>query len=98
MNGLGWSDDINKAILTLPQKDNINFYIPVSEKIRKMCWNQGDWRFYWYYRKGNKKLIILVDKERLWMLQLAQRLNCQILKRAVLTLRWNLIDGIIGRL
>ena len=25
------------------------------ERIRKMCWNQGDWRFYRYYRKWQKK-------------------------------------------
>lgn len=27
------------------------FYCPVSENIRRMCWNQGDWRFYYYYDK-----------------------------------------------
>ena len=25
-----------------------------SERIRKMCWNQGDWRFYYYYRQWQK--------------------------------------------
>ena len=27
------------------------YYNPVSKEIRKMCWNQGDWRFYKYYRE-----------------------------------------------
>jgi glycosyltransferase involved in cell wall biosynthesis len=26
------------------------YYNPVSADIRKMCWNQGDWRFYKHYR------------------------------------------------
>lgn len=51
-----WKDDIEDALATLPQKDNIQFYyLPVSDKIRRMCWNQGDWRFYWYYRKWQKR-------------------------------------------
>ena len=24
-----------------------------------MCWNQGDWRFYWYYRKWQKKTLTI---------------------------------------
>ena len=30
-------------------------YNPVPEKVRKMCDNQGDWRFYYHYRKWQKK-------------------------------------------
>lgn len=26
-----------------------------SQRIRKMCWNQGDWRFYKYYKEWQKK-------------------------------------------
>lgn len=34
----------------------IHFYWnPVTPKIRKMCWNQGDWRFYKYYKKWQEK-------------------------------------------
>ena len=33
------------------------YYNPVSDKIRKMCWNQGDWRFYYYYDKWQKKTL-----------------------------------------
>lgn len=47
-----WREEIEKALLLLPQKDRIHFfYLPVNDEIRKMCWNQGDWRFYYYYRK-----------------------------------------------
>jgi len=36
--------------------ERIHFYWnPVSDKVRKMCWNQGDWRFYFYYQNWQKK-------------------------------------------
>lgn len=51
-----WKEEILAAVEKLPQKENIHFFFnPVPEKIRKMCWNQGDWRFYWYYRKWQKQ-------------------------------------------
>lgn len=47
-----WKEDIEKAVEELPQKENIHFYYnPLSTNIREMCWNQGDWRFYKYYRQ-----------------------------------------------
>jgi glycosyltransferase involved in cell wall biosynthesis len=47
---------IEKALLTLPQRNNMHFYYnPVSEKVRTMCWNQGDWRFYKHYKKWQYK-------------------------------------------
>lgn len=53
-----WKSEINEAISSLPQKDNIKFfYNPVSENIRKMCWNQGDWRFYIYYSKWQRETL-----------------------------------------
>lgn len=53
-----WQKEIEEAVKQLPQKDNIIFYYnPVSEKVRKMCWNQGDWRFYYYYRQWQKKTL-----------------------------------------
>lgn len=49
-------DKIEAALPTLPQGTNMRFYYnPVSEEIRKMCWNQGDWRFYKHYRKWQWK-------------------------------------------
>lgn len=53
-----WKTDIENAIASLPYKDNLEFhYLPVTENIRKMCWNQGDWRFYWYYEKWQKRAL-----------------------------------------
>lgn len=58
-----WRKEIEEALATLPSKERIHFYYnPVSEKIRRMCWNQGDWRFYWYYRKWQKKTLVLAKK------------------------------------
>lgn len=31
------------------------YYNPVNDKVRKMCWNQGDWRFYKYYKGWQQK-------------------------------------------
>lgn len=45
-------EKIEVVVPTLPQGKNMHFYYnPVSEEVRRMCWNQGDWRFYKYYRK-----------------------------------------------
>lgn len=45
-------DKIESIVPTLPQGVNMHFYYnPVPEKVRQMCWNQGDWRFYRYYKK-----------------------------------------------
>lgn len=58
-----WKDEIETALLELPQASNISFhYLPVSDKVRKMCWNQGDWRFYWYYRKWQKRALDLAKQ------------------------------------
>lgn len=55
-----WRKEIEEAVAHLPQKENLHFfYLPVSERIRKMCWNQGDWRFYYYYRIWQKKALSL---------------------------------------
>lgn len=51
-----WKDEIEAAISKLPHKDNLHmYYNPVIPEIRCMCWNQGDWRFYKYYRQWQKK-------------------------------------------
>ena len=53
-------DKIEEVVPTLEQGKNMHFfYNPVSEKIRKMCWNQGDWRFYKYYREWQWKTYLL---------------------------------------
>ena len=44
--------------LTKKQAERLHFYYnPVSDKVRQICWNQGDWRFYWYYRKWQQSTL-----------------------------------------
>lgn len=53
-----WREEIECALVDLPQRDNLHFfYNPVSNKIRQMCWDQGDWRFYYYYAQWQKKTL-----------------------------------------
>lgn len=60
-------DRIEAVVPTLPQGKNMHFYYnPVGgdniercEKIRRMCWNQGDWRFYKYYREWQWKTYLM---------------------------------------
>lgn len=49
-----------EVLPTLPQGKNMHFYYnPVSDEIRKMCWNQGDWRFYKYYKEWQWKTYLM---------------------------------------
>lgn len=51
---------IEEVLPTLPQGKNIHFYYnPVSDEIQKMCWNQGDWRFYKYYKEWQWKTYLM---------------------------------------
>lgn len=53
-------DKIEAILPTLPQGKNMHFYYnPVSDEIRKMCWNQGDWRFYKYYKEWQWKTYLI---------------------------------------
>lgn len=55
-----FKEQIEAILPTLPQGENMHFYYnPVSERIRKMCWNQGDWRFYKYYREWQWKTYLI---------------------------------------
>lgn len=54
-----WHNEIEETLSTLPQHKNLTFhYLPVSEKVRRMCWNQGDWRFYWYYERWQRRVLV----------------------------------------
>ena len=56
-------DRIEAVVPTLPQGRNMHFYYnPVSEDIRRMCWNQGDWRFYKYYREWQWKTYLMAKE------------------------------------
>lgn len=51
-------DKIEAVVPTLPQGKNMHFYYnPVTPEVRTMCWNQGDWRFYWHYRQWQKRTL-----------------------------------------
>lgn len=53
-------EKIEAVVPTLKQGGNMHFYYnPVSDDIRKMCWNQGDWRFYKYYRQWQWKTYLM---------------------------------------
>ena len=56
-------DRIEAVVPELPQRKNMHFYYnPVSGRIRKMCWNQGDWRFYLHYRIWQKKTLAIARR------------------------------------
>ena len=56
-------DEIERTLPSLPQAGNMHFYyLPVSDKVRKMCWNQGDWRFYIHYRRWQKRALALATE------------------------------------
>lgn len=56
-------DKIDAIVPTLPYGKNMHFYFnPVSPEVRRMCWNQGDWRFYWHYRKWQKRTLEIAKK------------------------------------
>ena len=58
-----WKDEIEEAVKVHPNGRNMHFYYnPVPEKVRKMCWNQGDWRFYYFYRQWQKKTLKIAKK------------------------------------
>ena len=53
-----WRSEIEDALKEHPLRENITFfYNPVLQKVRDMCWNQGDWRFYYYYHKWQKSTL-----------------------------------------
>lgn len=58
-----FKEQIEEALKELPQAKNIKFYYnPVTPRIREMCWNQGDWRFYYYYNKWQKSTLNIAKR------------------------------------
>ena len=56
-------DKIEAALPNYPQSKNMTFYYnPVSDKIRKMCWNQGNWLFYRHYKKWQYKTYLIASE------------------------------------
>lgn len=55
-----YKDDIEFEKNKFKYKNNLHFYyIPVAPKVKKMEKNQGDWRFYYYYEKWQRKALKL---------------------------------------
>ena len=51
-----WRKEIEEALKTHPHRDRIHFnYLPVPDRVRRMCWNQGDYRFYLYYKAWQRR-------------------------------------------
>jgi len=58
-----WRAETEAAIAKLPWKDNIHMYwLPVSDHVRDLCWNQGKWSFYLHYRRWQKRALELARK------------------------------------
>ena len=54
-----FDDSVNPTRLTKEQAERMHFhYLPVSPEIRRMCWNQGTWRFYYYYAQWQKRCLV----------------------------------------
>lgn len=51
-----WKDEVEAALARLDYRDNIQMhYLPVSDRVRRMCWNQGNWLFYLHYRRWHRR-------------------------------------------
>ena len=54
---------IESVLPTIPWGHRMHFYYnPVTERIRRMCWNQGDWRFYKYYKEWQWKTYMMAKE------------------------------------
>ena len=65
-----WQEEIEVAMNKLENADRLHFhYINVSPEIREMCWNQGTWKFYQYYREWERKALDMakeiIDQENI---------------------------------
>lgn len=50
-------EDVQSYLPKFKYRDNVQFhFIDIGERARKMCWNQGDWRFYYFYKKYQKRV------------------------------------------
>ena len=53
-----WKENIELELPNLEQRNNMHFYYnAVPEKALLMARNQGDWRFYWYYKKWQRRTL-----------------------------------------
>lgn len=53
-------DSIEAFLSNYLDRDKLHFYyISVTPRVRRMCKNQGDWRFYFFYEKWQKEVLML---------------------------------------
>lgn len=56
-------NEIERVLPDLPHASHMHFYyLPVADRVRRMCWNQGDWRFYFYYARWQKRALQLARR------------------------------------
>lgn len=50
-------EDVEAYLPKFKYRDNVQFhFVDIGNCARKMCWNQGDWRFYYFYKAYQKKV------------------------------------------
>lgn len=55
-----YRERIEEEIAKLPWGTNIHmYYVCVSARVRQMCWNQGDYRFYFFYDRWQRHALKL---------------------------------------
>lgn len=53
-----WQKEIEEAMTNLEYAERLHFhYINVTPEIREMCWNQGTWKFYLFYREWEHRAL-----------------------------------------
>ena len=52
---LGNKEDIESVLIKRDLQIRF-FYVDIGDFAREICWNQGDYRFYYYYRKWQRKV------------------------------------------
>ena len=53
-----YQNEIERTVANHPLKEHLHFYFnPVTPEVRKMCWNQGDYRFYIYYEQWQRRTL-----------------------------------------
>lgn len=58
-----WQKEIDASVAVHPYREHLHFYYnPLPAEVRKMCWNQGDWRFYKFYRQWQKSTFEIEKK------------------------------------
>jgi len=53
-------EELENTLPVFPNNDRLHcYFVDIGERGRRMCWNQGDWRFYYYYKQYQWKVYML---------------------------------------